>query len=255
MPRPSEKLSFAGALGDALDARLDLPDGEPLAYAIFAHCFTCSKDFIAASRIGAALAGRGIAVLRFDFTGLGDSGGDFADTNFTTNVKDVVAAANFLRGHRKAPTILVGHSFGGAVVLSAVSEIPEIKAVATIAAPAEPAHVRHLIETAVGEIEEAGEADVTIAGRVFRIRGHFLEDIAAVDLQPKVAGMRRALLVMHAPRDGTVGIENAAEIFAWARHPKSFVSLDDVDHLLTRPADSEYVGAVLTAWVGRYVGR
>ena len=247
-------LTFPGSMGAMLAGRLDLPQGPPAAYALFAHCFTCTKDVLAASRVSAALAARGFAVLRFDFTGLGESGGDFADTGFSSNVADLVAAAAFLREHYAAPSLLVGHSFGGAAVLAAVGKVPEARAVATIAAPADPEHIRHLIATAIPEIEANGEAVVRIAGRDLKFRRQFLDDIGAADLTRTIAGMRQALLVLHSPLDDTVGVENAAKIFAAAKHPKSFVSLDGADHLLSRAADAEYAAHVLSAWAARYIG-
>jgi len=251
----SEKLTFTSADGAELAARLDLPEGTPRAYALFAHCFTCTKDIFAAARIAAGLAEQGIAVLRFDFTGLGHSEGEFANTNFSSNVADLVCAADYLRENRAAPKVLIGHSLGGAAVLAAAPRVPEALAVATIGAPADPAHVRHLFQAARPEIEAKGEAEVLLAGRPFRIRKQFLEDIEKHQLAATLAGLRKALLVFHAPRDATVGIENAGEIFAAAKHPKSFVSLDDADHLLSRREDAVYVATVLAAWATRYLGQ
>jgi len=251
----SEKLSFTGADGQELAARFERPRGRTEAMALFAHCFTCTKDIFAAARIAAGLAARGIAVLRFDFTGLGHSEGEFANTNFSSNVDDLVAAADHLRAHQEAPKIVIGHSLGGAAVLAAAGRMPEVLAVATIGAPAEPAHVRHLFQAARPEIEAKGEAEVLLAGRPFTIKKQFLEDIEAARLEAAIGGLRKALLVFHAPRDGTVGIENAGRIFAAAKHPKSFVSLDDADHLLSRREDAAYVAEVLAAWAGRYLGR
>ncbi len=251
----SEKLTFTGADGVELAARLDLPTGPPLAYALFAHCFTCTKDIFAAARIATGLAEQGIAVLRFDFTGLGHSEGEFANTNFSSNVADLVCAADYLRESRAAPKVLIGHSLGGAAVLAAAPRVPEALAVATIGAPGDPAHVRHLFQAARPEIEAKGEAEVLLAGRPFRIRKQFLEDIEKHKLAATLAGLRKALLVFHAPRDATVGIENAGEIFTAAKHPKSFVSLDDADHLLSRREDAVYVATVLAAWATRYLGR
>jgi len=245
---------FPGSLGATLAARLDLPPVKPAAFALFAHCFTCSKDTLAASRISAALTGRGIAVLRFDFTGLGGSEGDFANTNFSSNIADLVAAAAWLKREREAPKILIGHSLGGAAVLAAAQEIPEAAAVATIAAPFEPAHVRDLLAPALPEIEAAGEATVELAGRAFRIKKQFLDDIGGRSGREAIANLRKALLIFHSPRDTTVSIDNAAQIFMAAKHPKSFVSLDDADHLLTRREDASYVAAVLAAWASRYIG-
>ncbi len=249
----SEKLTFPSASGEQLAARLDLPAGKPRAYALFAHCFTCTKDIFAAARIAGGLAEQGIAVLRFDFTGLGHSEGEFANTNFSSNVDDLVAAAGYLAEQREAPKILIGHSLGGAAVLAAAPRIPGAVAVATIGAPAEPAHVQHLFQAARPEIEVKGEAEVLLAGRPFRIKKQFLEDIESRRLEEAVGGMRKALLVFHAPRDETVGIDNAGKIFVAAKHPKSFVSLDGADHLLSRKADARYVATVLAAWAGRYI--
>jgi len=249
----SEKLTFTGADGAELAARLDLPAGAPRAYALFAHCFTCTKDIFAAARIAAGLAEQGIAVLRFDFTGLGHSQGEFANTNFSSNVADLLRAADYLRETRAAPKIVIGHSLGGAAVLAAAPDMPEAVAVATIGAPAEPAHVQHLFQQARPEIEAKGEAEVLLAGRPFRIRKQFLEDIEKQKLAAAIGSMRKALMVFHAPRDATVGIENAGEIFQAAKHPKSFVSLDDADHLLSRKQDAVYVATVLAAWASRYL--
>jgi uncharacterized OsmC-like protein/alpha/beta superfamily hydrolase len=249
-----EKLTFEGSHGASLAARLDRPDGAPRAYALFAHCFTCSKDVLAASRIASALASCGIAVLRFDFTGLGHSGGEFASTNFSSNVEDLVRAADYLRKTRDAPKILIGHSLGGAAVLAAAARVPEAVAVATIGAPADPEHVVHLLAGSRDEIERSGEATVKIGGRSFTIRKQFLDDISTHTLRESLSSLRKALLVFHAPRDEIVGIENAGLIFAAAKHPKSFISLDDADHLLTRRADALYVAEVLAAWASRYIG-
>ena len=249
----SERLDFPGHDGSRLAARLDLPAGPPRAYAVFAHCFTCSKDIFAAARISQALAGRGIAVLRFDFTGLGASEGEFANTNFSSNVADLVAASNHLRATRAAPALLVGHSLGGAAVLAAAGDVPEARAVVTIGAPADAAHVVKNFAADVGRIEATGAAEVTLAGRKFTIRKQFLEDVEGTRLTDRIAALKRPLLIFHAPRDGTVGIENAAAIYNAAKHPKSFISLDDADHLLRRPEDAIYVAEVLAAWATRYL--
>ncbi|MGX1170092.1 uncharacterized OsmC-like protein/fermentation-respiration switch protein FrsA (DUF1100 family) [Bradyrhizobium sp. USDA 372] len=250
---PTERFQFTGEGGHQLAAALELPDGEPAAFALFAHCFTCGKDTLAAKRISVALAARGIAVLRFDFTGLGSSEGDFANSTFSSNVADLVRAADHLRGIRKAPSILIGHSLGGAAILAAAGQIPEARAVATIAAPSDPAHVTGLFREHLDDIRAQGEVEVSLAGRPFRIKREFLDDIAEQALMKDATGLHKALLVMHSPVDDTVGIDNATKIFVAARHPKSFVSLDHADHLLTKPADALYAADVIVAWASRYV--
>lgn len=254
MTQRREEFRFTGSSGDSLSALLDMPEGAPRGFALFAHCFTCGKDIFAAARIAAGLAAHGIAVLRFDFTGLGHSDGEFANTNFSSNVEDLVLAADALRARHAAPSLLVGHSLGGAAVLAAAARISEAVAVATIGAPADPAHVAAHFQKARPEIEARGEAEVLLGGRPFRIRRQFLEDISAQNLEAAIRNLRRALLVFHAPRDEIVGIDNASRIFAAAKHPKSFISLDDADHLLRRRADARYVAEVLAAWAGRYLG-
>ena len=249
----SSKITFTGIDGQTLAARLDSPAGPVRAYALFAHCFTCSKDIFAASRIARGLAEKGIAVLRFDFTGLGASEGEFANTNFSSNVQDLLAASEHLRQHYQGPAILIGHSLGGAAVLAAAGDIPECKAVATIGAPADPAHVAHNFQPNLEEIEAKGEASVQLAGRSFTIKKQFLDDVREQRLSQRVASLKRALLVFHAPLDETVGIDNATQIFVAAKHPKSFVSLDKADHLLSRHEDAGYVAEVLAAWAARYL--
>ena len=249
----SERLEFSGHNGASLAARLDLPSGTPVAYALFAHCFTCSKDIPAARRIAQRLSSLGIAVLRFDFTGLGHSGGEFANTGFSSNVSDLLQAADYLREKYSAPQLLIGHSLGGAAVLAAASSIPEAKAVVTIGAPAEPDHVLHNFSHKVGDICDKGEDQVELAGRTFTIKKSFIEDIAAVSLEQHVSQLKKALLVMHAPLDETVAIDNATQLFQMAKHPKSFVTLDDADHLLTRAEDAEYAAEMISAWVQRYI--
>lgn len=249
----SMRIEFEGAHGDLLAARLDRAPGRPRAYALFAHCFTCSKDFVASSRVSRALAALGVSVLRFDFTGLGNSGGDFANTTFSSNVEDLVRAADFLRREHEAPALLLGHSLGGAAVLAAARRIPEAVAVATIGAPADPDHVTKLFANQHEEITARGEALVTLAGRPFRIRRQLLEDLSAASLEPVVADLGKALLVLHSPIDQTVGIENAGRLFQMARHPKSFVSLDGADHLLSRSEDAAYAAAIVAAWSSRFL--
>ena len=249
----TERITFPGNSGDTLSARLDLPDGPHLATALFAHCFTCSKDIPAARRIAARLASMGIAVLRFDFTGLGHSKGEFANTTFTSNVGDLHAAAAYLTGRGMAPTLLIGHSLGGAAVLKAAGNMAGIKAVVTIGAPYDPEHVTHNFSDALKDIESVGRATVDLGGRPFTIGKGFVEDVKAQALGPVIKGLKAALLVMHAPRDTVVGIENATNIFTAARHPKSFVTLDDADHLITEARDAEYAADVIAAWAGRYM--
>ena len=253
MPISVEKIDFEGSQGDILSAALVMPSAKPRAYALFAHCFTCSKDFFAAKRIADALAERDIAVLRFDFTGLGHSEGDFANTNFSSNVGDLVAAADWLRQNRQAPDILIGHSLGGAAVLMAAQKIAEAKAVVTIGAPSDPGHVRHTFASGEAEIAEKGEAVVDLGGRPFTIRQQFLDDIADQPIKDAIANLRRALLVCHAALDKIVGIDCAGAIFGAAKHPKSFVSLDDADHLITRKADAVYIAELIAAWSSRYL--
>lgn len=250
---PTERFQFQGSEGQQLAAALDRPEGPVRAYALFAHCFTCGKDVLAAKRIAVALAARGIAVLRFDFTGLGSSEGDFANSTFSSNVADLVRAADHLRKAYAAPTVLIGHSLGGAAVLAAASQIPEAKAVATIAAPSDPAHVTGLFAGSIGKIREQGEAEVSLAGRPFTIKRAFLDDITEHSLMGHVTKLHKALLVMHAPTDDTVGIDNATRIFVAAKHPKSFVSLAGADHLLSDRRDSLYAADVIAAWVSRYL--
>jgi uncharacterized OsmC-like protein/pimeloyl-ACP methyl ester carboxylesterase len=250
---PTERFQFAGSEGQRLAAALDTPDGAIQAYALFAHCFTCGKDVLAARRISAALATKGIAVLRFDFTGLGSSEGDFANATFSSNVADLARAADHLRETRKAPAILIGHSLGGAAILAAAAQIPEATAVVTIAAPSDPAHVTHLFGDRIADIRKHGKVEVQLAGRPFNIKREFLDDIAEQQLMAHVAKLHKALLIMHSPTDDTVGIDNATKIFVAARHPKSFVSLAGADHLLSQRRDSTYVADVIAAWAERYI--
>ncbi|MEM6656567.1 MAG: bifunctional alpha/beta hydrolase/OsmC family protein [Pseudomonadota bacterium] len=250
---PTERITFAGHDGSQLAARLDRPDGRVLATALFAHCFTCSKDIPAARRISERLAAMGIAVLRFDFTGLGHSGGEFANTTFSSNVEDLIAAAQYLSARDMAPALLIGHSLGGAAVLRARAGIPSVKAVVTLGAPADPGHVAHHFVDALPQIEQDGSAEVSLGGRPFRIGKHFVDDISETVLMPSIADLRSALLILHAPRDDTVSIDNASTIFLAAKHPKSFVTLDDADHLISRAGDAEYAADVISAWVSRYV--
>ncbi|MEM1045172.1 MAG: bifunctional alpha/beta hydrolase/OsmC family protein [Pseudomonadota bacterium] len=249
----TQKVTFKGSQDAELAARLDLPAGPPRAYALFAHCFTCSKDILAAKSIAAGLTANGIAVLRFDFTGLGSSEGEFANTNFSSNVGDLVRAVDFLRQTYRAPSILIGHSLGGAAVLAAAPDIAEVKAVATIGAPADADHVVHNFGAKLDEIADRGEAEVSLAGRNFTIRKQFLDDLATQTVRDRVAAMKKALMVLHAPFDNTVGIDNAGAIFTAAKHPKSFISLDNADHLLSDKADAHYAANVIAAWASRYI--
>ena len=249
----SERFTFPNAEGEQLAATLDRPLGKPAAFALLAHCFTCGKDNLAAKRIAERLTGHGIAVLRFDFTGLGMSEGEFADTHFSSNVEDLVAAADHLRQTYSAPAILIGHSLGGAAVLAAAHRIAEARAVVTIAAPYDPAHVTGLFKEHVAAIKETGEVEVSLAGRPFTIKREFLDDVAEKRLDEALAGLRKALLVFHSPTDDLVGIDNASRIFKAAKHPKSFVSLSGADHLLSKRDDAVYVANVIAAWAERYL--
>lgn len=248
-----DKLTFTGGGGETLAARFDEPEGDIRAYALFAHCFTCTKDIFAASRIAKTLKERGIAVVRFDFTGLGASEGDFANTNFSSNVGDLVAVADRMRDEMKAPSIIIGHSLGGSAVLAAANGIPEAKAVVTLGSPADVSHVAHNFQSARDEIVEKGEAEVCLAGRPFKIKKQFLDDIEGVKLEAHVHNLNKALLVLHAPLDETVSIENAAQIFGWAKHPKSYVSLDDADHLISRKKDAVYAANMIATWTEKYL--
>lgn len=250
---PTKRLTFTGHSGDPLAARLDVPAVGHLATAVFAHCFTCGKDIAAARRISERLASMGIAVLRFDFTGLGHSEGEFENTHFSSNVEDLVLAAEHLAHLGHPVDLLIGHSLGGAAVLKAADRVPSAKAVVTIGAPADPAHVAHVFKEKEREIRSRGFATVSLSGRPFKIRSSFLDDIGSASLLPAVGGLKKALLILHSPVDETVGIDNAAEIFAAAKHPKSFVTLDNANHLLTRKKDAEYAAEVISAWVRRYL--
>jgi uncharacterized OsmC-like protein/alpha-beta hydrolase superfamily lysophospholipase len=248
-----QRFDFPNAAGDQLAALLDRPAGAARATVLFAHCFTCGKDVHAARRIAEGLTELGFAVLRFDFTGLGASEGEFANTTFSSNVGDLVAAADHLRNTLMAPALLIGHSLGGAAVLAAADRIPEARAVVTIAAPSDPGHVTHLFKDHIDLIRESGEVEVSLAGRPFKIRRAFIDDIAEQRLLDKVRQLRRGLLIFHSPVDQIVGIENASDIFLAAKHPKSFISLADADHLLSRRSDAAYVANVIAAWSERYL--
>ncbi len=249
------RLEFENRDGQSLAGLLELPERpeQTLAYALFAHCFTCGKDIAAASRISRALAAEGIAVLRFDFTGLGSSDGDFANTNFSSNVDDLICAANKLAEDYAAPQLLIGHSLGGAAVLAAAPQLDSVNAVVTIGAPATASHVAHLFKDKQASIQQQGEALVSIGGREFPIKKQFLDDIDTYASTEKIAGLKAALLVFHSPLDTIVSIDEAASIYQAARHPKSFISLDRADHLLSKAADAEYVAATIAAWANRYL--
>ncbi len=250
---PSTRIEFTGSLGHPLAGRLDTPDGAPLAWAVFAHCFTCSKDTKAAVYIARALAEAGYGVLRFDFTGLGGSGGDFANTHFSSNIDDLVAAADWLRAEHGAPALLVGHSLGGAAVLAAAHRIADARAVVTIVAPFNPAHVTDQLGEGLAVIQADGEARVTLAGREFTVRREFVDDVDGQPQAERIHTLRRPLLVLHAPEDKVVGVENARHIFEQALHPKSFVSLDGADHMLGREADAQFAADIIAAWASRYL--
>jgi uncharacterized OsmC-like protein/alpha/beta superfamily hydrolase len=249
----TERFDFPNSKGEKLAALIDLPLGKPVAYALFAHCFTCGKDNLAAKRIAERLSEAGIAVMRFDFTGLGMSEGEFANTHFSSNVEDLIAAANHLRATHGAPAILIGHSLGGAAVLAAAQKIPDARALVTIAAPIDPAHVVNLFRDKVEGIRAQGEVEVQLVGRPFRIKREFLDDVAEKKLHESLASLRKALLIFHSPTDAQVGIDNASHIFTAARHPKSFVSLAGADHLLSKKSDAVYVANVIAAWAERYL--
>lgn len=251
----SESVKFLNKEGDQLKGKMELPlSGKAQNFAIFAHCFTCSKDLKAVRNITLALAQKGIGVLRFDFTGLGQSEGEFADTNFSSNVDDIAAAAEFLERNYKAPSLLIGHSFGGTAVLMAGSKLNSVKAIATIGSPCDPGHVLHLLGKDIDKIKKEGKATVSLAGRDFKIKSHFIEDLQNQGMSKILSEMRgKAILVMHSPQDDTVGVQNAQDIYVSAHHPKSFISLDGADHLLSRSKDSIYVGSVIAGWVERYL--
>ena len=249
----STKVSFKGHDGSELAARLEMPAGRPRAYALFAHCFSCSKDILAATRIARHLTENDIAVLRFDFTGRGGSEGDFANTNFTSNVQDLVAAAEWLRAEHGAADLLIGHSLGGAASIVAATKLPFVKAVATIGAPSEAGHVLRQMPGVMEAIDEKGEADVLLADRPFKIKRQFVEDVKGSEVREAAAKLKRPLIILHSPVDEIVSIENATGLFISAKHPKSFVSLDHADHLLTNPVDTEYAADVIAAWADRYI--
>ncbi len=249
----SEKIKFTNTTGDELAAKIEIPEGELKGFALFAHCFTCNKNLTAVRNIGKELNRCGIAVFRFDFTGLGESEGDFEHTNFSSNVSDLVSAAQYLEKNYKAPDILIGHSLGGAAVVFAAQQIKSVKAIATIGAPSNPKHVSRLFKSEIDEINEQGEATMLIGGREFKIKKQFLDDINEKNMESTLRKLKLPLLVMHSPQDTTVGIENAAQIYQAAWHPKSFISLDGADHLLSNKEDSIYAGKMIANWSERYI--
>ncbi len=248
----TERLTFPGATGGSLSARLEIPDRESTTYALFAHCFTCSKNLKAAANISRALGKESIGVLRFDFTGLGESEGNFADTTFSSNVDDLVAAATFMNERYASPTLLIGHSLGGAAALLAAQHVNSVKAVVTIGAPCDPEHVKEHFAGSVDDIEKLGAVEVLLGGRRFTIKKEFLDDLEIHNMERVIGTLNRALLIMHSPVDEVVSIDNASMIYSAAKHPKSFVSLDDADHLLNREEDSVYAARVIAAWASRY---
>ena len=252
---PSEKVSFKGALGDTLSAKIDFPDeGEVKSWVLFAHGFSIGKDLKPIRTISRSLVEDGFGMLRFDFTGLGESEGDFSDTNFSSNCEDIRNAAKFLTDNYGPPSVLIGHSFGGTAALKIADEIPEVKAVATIGSPSDTTHIVHQFADQVQEIEEEGEAKVCLGGRPFVIKEQFLDDVENQDIASEISNLDRSLLIFHSPQDSVVDIQNASDIYVLAKHPKSFVSLDGADHLLLKnPADAEYVAHVLAAWARRYI--
>ena len=247
------KISFQNKFGFELAGDLVLPLQKPVAFALFAHCFTCSKDVKAMNYLTTSLTSEGFGVLKFDFTGLGASKGDFADTNFSTNVLDLLSAAKFLEKNFEAPKLLVGHSFGGTAVLQAASCLEKVLAVATIAAPSQPLHVKHLFEYKEDEINEKGEAKVLLAGRPFILKKQLIENLQNTNLKEKISKLKKALLILHSPTDNTVGINNAGEIFDAAKHPKSFIALDGADHLLFQKEDALYAGGLIASWSKKYL--
>ncbi|HEX6982460.1 MAG TPA: alpha/beta fold hydrolase [Balneolaceae bacterium] len=249
----SKEIEFSGSQNGKLSARIDEPEeGVSKGAVLFAHCFTCGKNLWSIGHISRTLTEHGMGVFRFDFTGLGESEGDFSETDFSSNVEDLLAAANYMKDEWVAPDLLIGHSLGGAAVLQAANLIDTVEAVATIAAPANPGHVKHLLEDKIEEIKERGLAKIKLAGRTFTIKEQFLNDLKEQNMDNIIRNLDKALVIFHSPVDEIVGIDNAAHIYKMARHPKSFISLDKADHLLTNEEDAKYVGSVAAAWVDRY---
>ncbi len=252
----SIKVEFTNTDGQSLAGKIELPvNQKPVAFAIFVHCFTCSKNLNTVRNISRGLNRNGIAVLRFDFTGLGDSEGDFSETNFSSNINDLLKAAEYLKRHYEAPRLIIGHSLGGTAVLRTAAQIDSVKAVATIGAPFDAPHIKNLLSHGIEEIEQKGEAEISIGGHPFRVKKQFIDDLEKYDSVEEIKQLNRALLVIHSPQDATVGIDNASKIYDAARHPKSFISLDGADHLVSKDEDSIYVGEVISSWAKRYVSK
>lgn len=249
----TEKISFKGFQGHQMDARLEVPEGEIKTYAIFAHCFTCSKDVHAATRISRSLTDVGVAVLRFDFTGLGNSDGDFSNTNFSTNVKDLKCAYEYLTHNYHAPEIIIGHSLGGTAVLAGANSMPAIKVVCTIGAPSDVAHVEKLLDRKIERIEKDGEAEVSLGGRTFVIKKQFLDDVRSIKMDFKIKNLMATLIVFHSPDDQIVSIENAYEIFNNAQEPKNMISLKGATHLLDKKEDGLFVARIIALLCERYL--
>jgi putative redox protein len=254
MKKNQKKLHFKNKEGQELAARLDLPvDQHPEAFILFAHCFTCNKNLTPVRAISKELTHQGFGVVRFDFTGLGESEGEFGDTNFSSNVQDLIAAAHFMRDELESPSLIIGHSLGGAAAIFAAHQIDSIQAVATIAAPSSPDHVKDLFKEDLAGIKENGVANVNIGGRGFTVKKQFLEDIKSKTMHRVLGNLRKPILVLHSPQDTIVGVENAAEIYQHARHPKSYISLDGADHLMSNKKDAVYAGSVIASWSKRYL--
>ena len=249
----SKKFDFKNSSGETLSGRLELPAGKPKAFALFAHCFTCSKNFVAASKISKHLSLLGIATLRFDFTGLGNSEGDFSNTNFSSNIDDLKSAYNAIQKEYEAPALLIGHSLGGAAVLKLQEELDDVKAVVTVGAPSDVGHVAHLFETNIEEINKEGKARVNLAGREFEIQKHFIDDINEHDLLNSLSESKKSFLILHSPTDATVSVDHAAKIYGALKHPKSYISLDKMDHLVSKASDAQYIAELISSWVTRYL--